>query len=246
MIPKNNNKIVIVLCGHGSRNPNYKKHLIIFKKGIKKKINNFHFFHCFIEINKPSIEECLKKLANSYEKILFLPLLIFDGDHLENDIKKLIKELNYSLKKKIILIKKITLNEDIQEIYSKSLKKYLKKNSYNFLITSCSPSKKIKVLDELKEYTKDIAKINRFDRSDFFQVGQEDIIFKKIKKTSSDKPLNIILHPIFLFKGFLYEKVCENFKKKFKNVKILKPIASQKELTLIIRNKLLHTLNFVD
>ena len=34
MIPKNNNKIVIVLCGHGSRNPNYKKHLIIFKKAI--------------------------------------------------------------------------------------------------------------------------------------------------------------------------------------------------------------------
>ena len=181
MIPKNNNKIVIVLCGHGSRNPNYKKHLIIFKKEIKKKSTIFIFFIALLKL-----------------------------------------------------------------IYSKSLKKYQKKNSYNFLITSCSPSKKIKVLDELKEYTKDIAKINRFDRSAFFQVGQEDIIFKKIKKASSDKPLNIILHPIFLFKGFLYEKVCENFKKKFKNVRILKPIASQKELTLIIRNKLLHTLNFVD
>ena len=49
----------IVLCGHGSRDSNYLKELIKFEDKLQKKLSKTKIFRCFIEINNPSIEECL-------------------------------------------------------------------------------------------------------------------------------------------------------------------------------------------
>ena len=40
---------------------------------------NANIFDCYIEINKPSIEECLDKVREIYKKVLIFPLLLFEG-----------------------------------------------------------------------------------------------------------------------------------------------------------------------
>ena len=50
---------------------------------------------------------------------------------------------------------------------------------------------------------------------------------------------NLILHPIYLFDGFLYKNVCNKFKKKFKKINILEPLSNNKEILELVQNKLL-------
>ena len=69
-------KNALVLCGHGSRNQSYKSDFFILKKKNSKKFKLLNIFHCFIEINQPSIEVCLSNLMNEYKRIFFFPLLI--------------------------------------------------------------------------------------------------------------------------------------------------------------------------
>ena len=78
----------VIFCGHGSRNKEYRKNFLSFKNKIKRNLNKFDYFHCFIEIDEPSIEKCLSKVVQKYKKILFFPLLLFNGDHFEEDVKK--------------------------------------------------------------------------------------------------------------------------------------------------------------
>ena len=48
----------------------------------------YDVFNCFIEINEPSIEDCLDEIIHKYKKIFFFPLLLFDGKHMIRDVKK--------------------------------------------------------------------------------------------------------------------------------------------------------------
>ena len=67
----------VVLCGHGSRDKNYLRELIEFEDKLKNKLSTIKIFHCFIEINNPSIEQCLKNLSNRFKKIFFFPFFTF-------------------------------------------------------------------------------------------------------------------------------------------------------------------------
>ena len=103
----------LVLCGHGSRDNNYLRELIEFEEKLKQKLSKIKIFHCFIEINSPGIEECLKSLSNRFTKIFFFPLLLFEGKHMIQDIRKKISNFKGSEKNKIILIEKLSLINDI-------------------------------------------------------------------------------------------------------------------------------------
>ena len=65
---KNNN--VILLCGHGSKSKHHSINLRKIKKKIEEKIN-IKVFTSFLEVNKPSLEDCLSKYSEKYEKFLF-------------------------------------------------------------------------------------------------------------------------------------------------------------------------------
>ena len=85
----NKQQTAVIFCGHGSRNKEYKKSFLIFKNKIKKNLDGFDYFHCFIEVDEPSIDDCLSEvIKKKYKKVLFFPLLLFNGDHLEEDVKK--------------------------------------------------------------------------------------------------------------------------------------------------------------
>ena len=115
---KNNN--AILLCGHGSRSANHSINLEKIKKKIEKKVNIQTFF-CFLEVNKPSLEECLLKYSGVYSKIYIFPFLIFEGNHFKEDITKLIKK--YNKFNNVILIEKLSLLDEILPVTKEILKK---------------------------------------------------------------------------------------------------------------------------
>ena len=118
---KNNN--AILLCGHGSRSANHSINLKKIKKKIEKKVNIQTFF-CFLEVNKPSLEECLSKYSGVYSKIYIFPFLIFEGNHFKKILQKLIKK--YNKFNNLILIEKLSLLDEILPVTKEILKKKLK------------------------------------------------------------------------------------------------------------------------
>ena len=60
---KLNKENAIILCGHGSRDSDYKNEMLRFEDKIRRNIQN-DVFNCFIEINEPSIEDCLDEIIH--------------------------------------------------------------------------------------------------------------------------------------------------------------------------------------
>ena len=97
IIKKLNKENAIILCGHGSRDSDYKNEMLDLKIKLEKNIQH-DVFNCFIEINEPSIEDCLEEIIYKYKKVLFFPLLLFDGKHMISDIKEKIRR-TYSVRR---------------------------------------------------------------------------------------------------------------------------------------------------
>ena len=85
IIKKLNKENAIILCGHGSRDSDYKNEMLGLKIKLEEYLQ-FDVFNCFIEINEPSIEDCVDEIIFKYKKVLFFPLLLFDGNLIVSDI----------------------------------------------------------------------------------------------------------------------------------------------------------------
>ena len=70
IIKKLNKENAIILCGHGSRDSDYKNEMLGLKIKLEANIQ-YDVFNCFIEINKPSIEDCLDEIIHKYKKFYF-------------------------------------------------------------------------------------------------------------------------------------------------------------------------------
>ncbi len=232
-----NNDVAIIICGHGSRNTNYKASLVKLTNELKVRFKSKNFFYCFIEIDSPLIEECLNSLIKDYKRIYFFPLFIFDGKHYKIDIHHtLSKYKNY---RKIVLIDKISLLKDILPIFSSILKDQLEKGKEYYLITSCSPSNDEEVKQQLLRYTKLLSQNLGLSYYDQHFVGQESSSVSKVERIISPNGY-VILHPIFFFDGFLSKKNVLFFEKIFKkNILILKPLVFYKKVKDAIEIKLL-------
>ena len=78
------NKNIILLCGHGSKSKQHSINLRKIKKKIEEKIN-IKVFTSFLEVNKPSLEDCLLKYPKKYDRVFIFPFLIFEGNHFKKD-----------------------------------------------------------------------------------------------------------------------------------------------------------------
>lgn len=223
----------VVLCGHGSRDNNYLRELIEFEEKLKQKLSKIKIFHCFIEINSPGIEECLKSLSNRFTKIFFFPLLLFEGKHMIQDIRKKISNFKGSEKNKIILIEKLSLINDILPIMLKNPEFETK---YDTIITSCSTSKNPNVIKELEIYTSKLSSRLGITNRIFHFVGDESLVYEALKKKNC-RSQNIILHPIFFFNGFLYRKNIETIKQFFK-ITVIKPLNYNESIISIVSKKI--------
>ena len=126
------------------------QHLVNY---VQKKNKNCDIFKCFIEINSPTIKKFFKEFKElETRKIFVFPILIFQGNHMELDIKKQIPT-----SKNISLCKNIDLNNKVLKTYEKNIKPIIKKYKI-VLVTVSSFSKNKNVLFELEKYTKKLSK----------------------------------------------------------------------------------------
>ena len=204
MITKEQNKKnALILCGHGSRDKSYLNDFFSLKNRLKKKFQLISIYHCFIEINEPSIENCIEKIERNYEKIFFFPLLIFEGKHLIVDIKKKIKKISTDHSSKIFLIDKISLINDILPIIVKIIKNNYPQNFYA-LVTSCSVSKKKAVKDELKIYTEKLSYLLAIKEHVFHFVGDEKHVLNQVQKMKIQKKKVFFI--LFFFLTVIYTR----------------------------------------
>ena len=236
IIKKLNKENAIILCGHGSRDSDYKSEMLDLKIKLEENIQ-YDVFNCFIEINEPSIEDCLGEMIHKYKKILFFPLLLFDGKHMVRDIKKKINNLSQRFERKIYIVTKVSLlNEvlpNIKDIITSSQYK-----EYDTLVTSCSFSKNKTVLNQLRNYTNKLSTSLNIQNNIFHFVGDEEMVLSKLQKL---RIKNIILHPIFFFNGYLFKKNIRYFGNYFKTMQIF-PIAHYDPIIQIISNKLIRNI----
>ncbi len=79
--------IGIVLCGHGSRDPQAVEEFIKVVNKIKSRIPNIPVTFGFLEFNRPIIREALDQIRNKgVERVIALPAMLFAAGHTKNDI----------------------------------------------------------------------------------------------------------------------------------------------------------------
>ncbi len=79
--------IGILLCGHGSRDPQAVKEFINVVNKIKARIPDIPVELGFLEFNRPIISEALDQLRNlGVERVIALPAMLFAAGHTKNDI----------------------------------------------------------------------------------------------------------------------------------------------------------------
>ena len=79
--------IGVILCGHGSRDPQAVKEFINVVEKIKSRIPNIPVAFGFLEFNRPIISAALDQLRNmGVKRVIALPAMLFAAGHTKNDI----------------------------------------------------------------------------------------------------------------------------------------------------------------
>ena len=231
---ENDNTKAIILCAHGSKDTKYQEDFLELTKKVKKKIKTNNIFHCFIEINQPLIKDCIESLWLRYKNIYLFPLMFFDGYHMIKDIKQEVEYQKKNKKVNIKLVKRLSLKEDLSDIFKEEVSKKIDKGKENILIVSSSKSSKVNPRKVISAYLKEIC--NQLGIENFFFADSDYLQVDNLIKSKGDK-LNVIIHPIFFFEGFLYKMIVRKFKK-YKNIKTLRPISQYKKVIDLIVHKL--------
>ena len=224
----------IILCAHGSKEKKYEEDFLELTKKIKKKIKTSKIFHCFVEKNQPLIKDCIESLWLRYKNIYLFPLMFFDGYHMIKDIKQEVDYQKENKKVNIKLVERISLKEDLSDIFKEEVSKKIDKGKENIIIVSSSKSSKVNPRKVISAYLKEIC--NQLGIENFFFADSDYLKVDNLIKSKGDK-LNVIIHPIFFFEGFLYKMIVRKFKK-YKNIKTLRPISQYKKVIDFIVHKL--------
>ena len=224
----------IILCAHGSKEKKYEEDFLELTKKIKKKIKTSKIFHCFVEKNQPLIKDCIESLWLRYKNIYLFPLMFFDGYHMIKDIKQEVDYQKENKKVNIKLVERISLKEDLSDIFKEEVSKKIDKGKENIIIVSSSKSSKVNPRKVISAYLKEIC--NQLGIENFFFADSDYLKVDNLIKSKGDK-LNVIIHPIFFFEGFLYKMIVRKFKK-YKNIKTLRPISQYKKVIDLIVHKL--------
>ena len=224
----------IILCAHGSKEKKYEEDFLELKKKVKKKINTSNIFHCFVETNQPLIKDCIESLGLRYKNIYLFPLMFFDGYHMIKDIKQEIEHQKETKRVDIKLVERLSLRKDLSDIFKEEVSKKIHKGKENILIVSSSKSSKVNLRRVIGAYLKKIC--DQLGIKRFFFADSDHLKVESLIKSKGDK-LNVIIHPIFFFEGFLYKMIVEKFKK-YKNITTLRPISQYEKVIDLIVHKL--------
>jgi len=237
---------IILLCSHGSRASAHSKNLESLRKRIDKDLD-FKVVGCYLEKNEPSLEKSIESNIKTHRKVIIFPFLIFEGIHFISDIKLLIKKFSKKDAKKIVLVKKLSLIDEILPVTSQIYKEVLSNKKNIILVTCSSFSKKKSVIIDLEKYTKLLAKSLGIKICYFHFSGDERSIIEKIKNDSISEKYSIFFHPLFLFKGYLYQKSFRIFSDTFKSdITIADPLMSQVKIYELVINRLINRIQTID
>ncbi len=241
-----NKDSIILLCSHGSRAPAHSKSLETLRNKINKDLQ-FKVAICYLERNEPTLESSIQSNIKIYSKIIIFPFLIFEGVHFVNDIKLLIKKFSERDNKKIVLIKKISLIDEILPLTSQTFREMFSDKKDLILVTCSSFSKKKSVISDLEKYTKLLAKNLGIKNCYFHFSGDERNVIEKIKNDYNVENYSIFFHPLFLFKGYLYQKSSTILSNTFKSdIIIADPLMNQTKIYNLVVNKLINRIQTID
>ena len=233
----------VVLCGHGSGDSGFNIDFLKFVKKIRENLKNLNVDYCFIEKNRPSIKNYLSEFNYDLNRLIFVPALLFKGNHFNNDIKK--KIINYK-KDNIspLVLDSINIEKELLNIYIKKLKTEIIKGKENILVTVATKSSNRIIRESLSNYTLKLSKGLGIKSKKNFLLGDKDI-HNQISISNSDR-FHLILHPIFLFGGHLYNKITNDFSQKYTNIHITQPLAKEKNVIKIFTNLIESKIKIID
>jgi len=245
MSPKEKDSIIL-LCSHGSRAPAHSESLEILRNKINKDFK-FKVIVCYLERNEPSLERSIQSNIKIYSKIIIFPFLIFEAtifNPVEFEAFIISGERN---SKKIVLVKKISLLDEILPLTSQTFKEMFSNKKNLILVTCSSFSKKKSVISDLEKYTKLLAEKLDIKSFYFHFSGDEKNVIERIKNDYNVKNYSIFFHPLFLFKGYLYQKSSTIFTDTFKSdITIADPLMSQTKIYNLVVNKLINWVQTID
>ncbi|MBM7624414.1 sirohydrochlorin chelatase [Sporohalobacter salinus] len=86
-------KTGVVILGHGSRAEEAKRVFNEIISMIKEKVNYEIVRGASMELAEPNLEQTIETIADKVDKISIVPLFLFPGIHIQEDIPGLIDEL---------------------------------------------------------------------------------------------------------------------------------------------------------
>ena len=211
---KLNNKVAILICGHGSRNKLAITEFQELTKLIQKKYPNFIVEYGFLEFAKPSIVDALEKLRDhSIEKVIAIPAMLFAAGHVKNDIPSLL--MNYSSKTGIEIIygRELGINNLMISAACERVKDVFEQNS------TINPEESLLVVvgrgSSDPDANSNVSKITRMI-VEGVGLGWGETVFSGVTFPLVESGLknvvrlgykNIIIFPYFLFSGVLVTRI---------------------------------------
>ncbi len=90
------NRLGVLICGHGSRNRLAVDEFAQLAKSLKEKLPSIPLEYGYLEFARPIIKDALDRLhAQSLERVIAIPAMLFAAGHAKNDIPSLLN--SYSL-----------------------------------------------------------------------------------------------------------------------------------------------------
>lgn len=223
----------IIFCAHGSNSNLFIKEFEAFFIKASKYFKSQNCYKCFIEKNYPDISTCLSSLYLNNQIINFVPILIFPGNHYLIDVKSEVKKYE-----KIHIHKTINLDKEVRKIFEEKISQEIK-SKRRILITACSKSSRKSVYNTLEEYTKKLSKSLKCNCQFSIDNTEIDFVLRKLINLSEREKTELILHPIFLFDGFLYQSILGHFKKlNFQNITITRPFLRERKILEFVFKKI--------
>jgi len=143
---------------------------------------------------------------------------------------------------KVHIHKTINLDEEVRKIFEEKISQRIK-SKRRILITACSKSNRKSVYNILEEYTKKLSKSLKCHYQFSIDNTETDFVLRELVNLSEKEETELILHPIFLFDGFLYQSILGHFKKlNFQNITIIKPFMREREILEFVFKKINHNL----
>ncbi len=209
--------IGIILCGHGSRDPQAVKEFINVVDKIKSKIPNIPVAFGFLEFNRPIISDALDQLKNmGVERVVALPAMLFAAGHTKNDIPAVLNKYSAENGLPIQYGRELGLNSLMIGAAGARVKEIIESNpsfplTETLLVVAGRGSSD-------PDANSNVCKITRM-LVEGFGFGWGETVFSGVTFPLVEPGLNhslklgfkrIILLPYFLFSGVLVNRVREH------------------------------------